>query len=230
MDDRRDGRGRSGAVGRRAGWTAAVVACGALLAGCGAGSGWPGAAGPAQGQDEVAAATPAAAELPEKPVADGSDVPGGAAPAGGPVAEGAERCHTSELGGSLVADPAGGAAGSTYATLVLRNDSGRTCVVRGFPGLSYVGGDDGAQVGPAAAMQGGHGDPVQLAPGASAGARVRMVNAHNFDPADCAPVPTRGFRVYPPGETDSLFVAQDGTGCSGRPPGDQLTVEAFGPQ
>ncbi|WP_060576085.1 MULTISPECIES: DUF4232 domain-containing protein [unclassified Pseudonocardia] len=148
----------------------------------------------------------------------------------GPVAEGAERCHTSELGGSLVADPAGGAAGSTYATLVLRNDGGRTCVVRGFPGLSYVGGDDGAQVGPAAAMQGGHGDPVQLAPGASAGARVRMVNAHNFDPADCAPVPTRGFRVYPPGETDSLFVAQDGTGCSGRPPGDQLTVEAFGPQ
>lgn len=148
-------------------------------------------------------------------------------PGGGAEAGGDERCHTSELAGSVAADPGGGAAGSSYVTLTLRNQSGRTCYLRGFPGVSYVGGDDGHQIGPAAAMQGGHGDSVRLAPGGSAGATLRVVNVRNFDEAACRPTAVRGLRVYPPGETDSLFVPMEGTGCAATPPGDQLVIQAF---
>ncbi|ANY09189.1 DUF4232 domain-containing protein [Pseudonocardia sp. HH130630-07] len=203
-------------LGRGARWAATVLACGAVLAGCGSGGSWPDASGSAP---EPAPAAGAVAQMPEEPAA--------AAPAAPAPAQDADRCHTSELAGTAVGDPAGGAAGSSYATLELRNQSGRTCVIRGFPGVSYVGGDDGHQIGPAAAMKGDHGEPVSLAPGAVAGATLRMVNVQNYDPAACAPEPVRGLRVYPPGETDSLFVAMNGTGCSGTPAGDQLVIEAF---
>ncbi|WP_226357114.1 DUF4232 domain-containing protein [Pseudonocardia sp. ICBG601] len=216
---------------RTARWAVTIAACGAVLAGCGSGGDWPAAAG-----SGGASATPsAAAPTTSAPVSDagGTGSAGGAGTGGthtgtgGAEAGGDERCHTSELAGSVAADPGGGAAGSSYVTLTLRNQSGRTCYVRGFPGVSYVGGDDGHQIGPAAAMQGGHGDPVRLAPGGTAGATLRVVNVRNFDEAACRPTAVRGLRVYPPGETDSLFVPMEGTGCAATPPGDQLVIQAF---
>ncbi|GAA1834456.1 DUF4232 domain-containing protein [Pseudonocardia alni subsp. carboxydivorans] len=216
---------------RTARWAVTIAACGAVLAGCGGGGDWPAAAG-----SGGASATPsAAAPTTSAPVSDaGGTGSAGAAGnggthtgTGGAEAGGDERCHTSELAGSVAADPGGGAAGSSYATLTLRNQGGRTCYVRGFPGVSYVGGDDGHQIGPAAAMQGGHGDPVRLAPGGTAGATLRVVNVRNFDEAACRPTAVRGLRVYPPGETDSLFVPMEGTGCAATPPGDQLVIQAF---
>ena len=48
---------------------------------------------------------------------------------------------------------------------MLTNTGRRTCELRGFPGVSYVAGDDGHQVGPAAAMDGPRGGEVRLAPG-----------------------------------------------------------------
>src|SRR4051812_3746340 len=62
------------------------------------------------------------------------------------------NCATSALKGSL--GPEQGAAGSVYTPLVLTNVGPRTCELRGFPGVSYVAGDDGHQVGPAAVMDG----------------------------------------------------------------------------
>ena len=73
-----------------------------------------------------------------------------------PRAPGSPTAPTSELKGSL--GPEEGAAGSTYAPLVLTNAGTRTCEVRGFPGVSYVAGADGHQVGPAAAMNGPRGE------------------------------------------------------------------------
>ena len=46
----------------------------------------------------------------------------------------------------------------------------------------------------------------------------------NCDATACLPTPVRGLRVYPPGDTASLFVPTAGTGCAGTPPGPQLTV------
>jgi Protein of unknown function (DUF4232) len=137
------------------------------------------------------------------------------------------RCTTGELSVSLGQGDA--AAGSVYRPLIFTNTSSHTCELRGFPGVSYVAGDDGHQVGPAAAMSGERGAQVPIAPGATARAQLQLVNVQNFDTAACHPVPVRGLRVYPPGDTAALFVPMDGTGCSNDPPGDQLSVQTITP-
>jgi Protein of unknown function (DUF4232) len=139
-----------------------------------------------------------------------------------------ERCTTAELTGSL--GPPDGAAGSIYRTLILTNTGNRSCELTGFPGVSYVAGEQGEQIGPAAAMLGDRGGPVPLAVGAAAGAQLRLVNVGNYDVAACRPTPVRGLRVYPPGDTAALFVPLDGVGCAGTPPGDQLTVQTLNPR
>lgn len=161
------------------------------------------------------AATPAAAAtraIEPAEQADGADLP---------------RCTTGELSVSLGDGDA--AAGSVYRALVFTNAGSRTCELRGFPGVSYVAGDDGHQVGPAAAMSGERGGQVPIPPGGTAQAQLQLANVQNFDPADCHPVPVRGLRVYPPGDTASLFVQMDGTGCSTTPPGNQLAIRTITP-
>lgn len=108
--------------------------------------------------------------------------------------------------------------------LIFTNTSNRDCQLRGFPGVSYVAGDGGQQVGPAAEQVGDRGGSVRIAPGATASAQVQLMNVANYDAATCRPTPVRGLRVYPPGETAALFVPAEGTGCAGTPPGPQLTV------
>jgi len=142
-------------------------------------------------------------------------------------AGGVPNCGTAELRGSL--GTAEGAAGSVIVPLVLTNVGGRACELRGFPGVSYVAGDDGHQVGPAAAMSGPRGGEVVLKPGAAAAAQLQLVNVANFDAGVCRPTPVRGLRVYPPGDTASLFIERADTGCAGTPPGDQLSVQTLTP-
>jgi hypothetical protein len=138
------------------------------------------------------------------------------------------RCTTAELRGSLGTGDAG--AGSVFRPLLLTNTGSRTCELVGFPGVSYVAGDDGHQVGPAAEMDGPRTAQVNLAPGKAASAPLRLVNVRNFDEAACRPVAVRGVRVYPPGDTASLFVPFDGgEGCSANPPQPQLFVQAVRP-
>ncbi|HYH30254.1 MAG TPA: DUF4232 domain-containing protein [Pseudonocardia sp.] len=140
---------------------------------------------------------------------------------------GLPRCTTGRLAVSL-GEPEG-AAGSVYRALVFTNTGSETCELRGFPGVSYVAGEDGHQVGPAAEMSGERGGQVPIPPGSTARAQLRLVNVQNFDPAACEPTPVRGLRVYPPGDTASLFVPMDGTGCAGPPPGPQLSVQTITP-
>lgn len=136
-----------------------------------------------------------------------------------------DRCTTPELRGSL--GPADGAAGSVNQTLLLTNTSNRTCELRGFPGVSYVAGADGHQVGPAADMDGEAGGEVRLAPGEAAKTELKLVDVANYDAPVCQPTPVTGLRVYPPGDTGSLFVARAGTGCAGTPPGSQIGVRTL---
>jgi hypothetical protein len=121
------------------------------------------------------------------------------------------------------------AAGTSYRALVFTNKGSRTCTIQGFPGVSYVTGDDGHQVGPAAYRTGSKGEVVTLKPGDSAFADVGFVQVANFDPAVCKPTEVRGLRVYPPHDFDSLFLSNAGTGCAGTPPGNQLTVGTVQP-
>ena len=136
-------------------------------------------------------------------------------------------CQTTDLRLSLgVGD---GATGTLYRPLQFTNVGGRTCVIQGFPGVSYVTGDDGHQVGQPAFREGSKGPAITLTPGMTVFADVGFVQAGNFDPADCQPTAVRGLRVYPPHEYDSMFVAAEGTGCAGNPPSYQLTVRTVQP-
>lgn len=109
------------------------------------------------------------------------------------------------------------AAGSRYPVLRFTNVGNTTCAMAGFPGVSYVAGDDGHQVGAAATRTGGAGGPVTLAHGQTASAQLQEANTQNFAPEDCHPVPVRGFRVYAPNDTAATFVSfgsTDVTACS----------------
>jgi nucleoside-diphosphate-sugar epimerase len=123
-----------------------------------------------------------------------------------------------------------GAYGVATCPLRFTNVSGTDCVVHGFPGVSYVAGDDGEQVGKAAHRDGAKGDPVTIADGETAYAAVGFVRVENYEPEECEPTRTRGIRVYPPQETRSMFLELGGTGCASEDiPGEQLVVQAIRP-
>jgi hypothetical protein len=121
-----------------------------------------------------------------------------------------------------------------HTGLQLRNIGSSTCTLYGYPGVSWVAGADGHQVGAAAVRQADpSGSPektVTLAPGAVASAPLDIVDAAVFSASQCKPVPVRGLRVYPPGEKAALFLSMPtqagGYGeCSGTAlPGPALTI------
>jgi hypothetical protein len=138
------------------------------------------------------------------------------------------ECKVADL--SLSLSDGEGTAGTYYRYLVFTNKGNRTCTIQGFPGVSYVTGDDGRQVGPAAERQGTKQPPVTLKPGDHANVTIGFRDVGAFDEAACQPTQTRGLRVYPPHEYKSMFVPADGLGCAGKDlPESQLTVTSILP-
>lgn len=122
------------------------------------------------------------------------------------------------------------AAGSLYRPLLITNTKAEPCTVQGFPGVSYVAGDDGHQVGEAAYRTGTKGNPIKLNTGQTAASVIQFVNVHNYPDDICRPTPVRGLRIYLPQETDANFVPMPGTGCANSElPGNQLAVKTVGP-
>jgi Protein of unknown function (DUF4232) len=120
-----------------------------------------------------------------------------------------------------------------HTGLQLKNVGSSACALYGYPGVSWVAGADGHQVGAAAVRQtdpaGSAEKTVTLAPGALASAPLDIVDAAVFSPSACKPVPVRGLRVYPPGEKAALFLSlptqSGGYGeCSGVTPGPELSI------
>jgi Protein of unknown function (DUF4232) len=120
-----------------------------------------------------------------------------------------------------------------HTGLQLKNIGSSPCTLYGYPGVSWVAGADGHQVGPAAVRQpdstGSAEKVVTLAPGALASAPLDIVDAAVFSPSACKPVPVRGLRVYPPGEKAALFLSlptqAGGYGeCSGTTPDAELSI------
>lgn len=199
------------------GITASAVAVAVTACGQGSNNVQP-SASDASAPRTSASADPAADSVTQPPAA----LSGGAA-AANPVPGSGGLCTAADLKLSLGRGE--GAAGTVYRPLVFTNVSDHPCVIQGYPGVSYVGGDDGHQVGPAAYRDGTKGAAITLAKGESAYATVGFVDVHNYDAAICQPQPVRGLRVYPPQETASLYLELPTTGCgSDRIPGNQLTV------
>jgi uncharacterized protein DUF4232 len=185
-----------------------------VIAGC-AGSGTASSGSDSPSSRAVAPA--AASDTPSPASSGGGEEPGPqAAPSRSgqvvvPVAQ-STRCRTGDLRLSLGGRNA--AAGTTYQTLRLTNVSGRSCTLRGYPGISYVAGDDGHQVGAAASRSPGSSVSITLARGKTASTTVGLANVRNYPAETCRPQSVRGLRVYPPDETRSMFVALRSTGCA----------------
>lgn len=124
-------------------------------------------------------------------------------------------CASADLAVSLAAG-GGGGAGNLLPYLVLTNKGSTACTMRGYPGVSFVGDNNGTQLG-AAGLQVDQSSvqTVTLAPNGSAHSQLRIVQAANFPSDKCQPVTADGLRVYPPNQTAALFVAtKDYTACS----------------
>ena len=127
---------------------------------------------------------------------------------------GPAQCATSQLHASLGAGD--GAAGSTYYQVVLTNTGDQPCKTGGFGGISFVGGGDGTQIGAAAKrQQESQARTIVLQPGDKTSATLQEVDPGSYDKSTCKPTPVDGLRIYPPNNTESLFVKQDGAvGCA----------------
>jgi hypothetical protein len=170
-----------------------LLAVGVLAAGC--------AASPSTSSSASAAS--AAGSSSSASAASSSGTPAATASASGTPA-----CTSADLQASL-----GGGSGTgmsqNHTGLQLRNIGSSACTLYGYPGVSWVAGADGHQVGAAAERQSdpsGAEKTVTLAPGALASAPLDIVDAAVFSPSECKPVPVRGLRIYPPGEQAALFL------------------------
>lgn len=137
------------------------------------------------------------------------------------------QCDTGKLSGAI-GQGGGGAAGSVEVSIVLTNNGPTECSLQGWPGVSFVGGGNGTQLGAAAQLDRTKPHPtVVLQPGGTAQAPLKIVQALNYPESSCQPKPADGFRVYPPGSTESLFIKDAGlTACSSDSV-SLLTVGAF---
>jgi len=110
-------------------------------------------------------------------------------------------------------------AGSVTVTFTFQNVGGEPCTLEGFPGVSAVGDGDGTQIGEPAQRSDRPYEQVVVASGDTATANLRMVDVGSGGGPlgdACQAQPADGWRIYPPGSTDAIFVAVDGlTACAG---------------
>ncbi|KRE53489.1 hypothetical protein ASG92_05945 [Arthrobacter sp. Soil736] len=97
--------------------------------------------------------------------------------------------------------------------LILTNSGPSSCHLKGFAGVSLASGPNGQPIGaPARRDTTVPVGDVLLAPGQSGTAVLRYTQAGNYP--DCVKASAAGFRVYPPEDTASLFVARPSDACS----------------
>ncbi|MFD5826101.1 DUF4232 domain-containing protein [Lentzea sp. NPDC060358] len=181
---------------------AAAVAAAALLGGCAGQSG--GTASPAPSASSSASTAPS-------PVAPDTQA---AQQTPQNTASGPAACKSADLGLGLTPEEGGGGMNKSRYLLAFTNKGAAPCTLFGFPGVSFVTGDSGTQVGAPATKEDGTPASVTLAPGASASSHLTITNAGVYDPAQCAPADVRGLRIYPPGETAAMFLPKEQQACS----------------
>ncbi len=145
---------------------------------------------------------------PSGTAATGERAPAGHSTAGQSTAE----CTNDNLTASYKGGDA--AMSHVYGRIILRNTSDETCWVRGYGGLSYVGGGNGTQVGAAADRTPSTKPRVVLAPGDKVRSAVAETSFAPYPKNECRPTRVDGFRVYVPDETESQFIKHRTTGCA----------------
>jgi len=195
--------------------TTAVAAAALLLTAC----------GPSQPQSQGTSgpATTSSTPSPSSPPAT-SQAPGSTPPSSAPAPAGPALCKAANL--TATEDSSGGgAAGSVYSKLILTNAGAESCLLRGFPGVSLTADATGAPIGAPARQDGS--SPVAdvlLAPGQAGAAEMRYTQAGNYP--DCTVTQAAGYRIYPPEDTASLFLAVPRNACANDEI-ELLTIGAF---
>jgi hypothetical protein len=97
------------------------------------------------------------------------------------------------------------------------NTGSATCAVFGYPGVSIGSGTPFSQVGASATRStAASATVVMLAPGQTANALLRVVEAVNFPSATCSPTATTSLQIYPPNQTTAIYVPFNSTGCTSK--------------
>jgi hypothetical protein len=130
----------------------------------------------------------------------------------------------------VVTGEGGAAAGSTYYPLNLTNTGSSSCSLFGYPGVSWVSGPSGSQIGqPARRNPVVTPATVVLAPGQTAHVTIQVVDAGNYSKSTCQPVTAHWLKIYPPGQFTALYVKFSAQTCSAKLPsnlGTPLSVDA----
>jgi hypothetical protein len=210
---------------------AAAAALGSIAvasAACSSGTGH--AVRPAAKTTVTASATPARGTPTETPTATPTPTATTTStPTPTPTSSGPMPCPTSGLRVTL--GQGDGAAGSTYYPLDFTNASGDACTLSGYPGVSFVTGVGGSQIGNAASRNPAFAsESVTIPAGGVAHAALQVVNAQNFPRAACHPVTAHWLKIYPPNQTAPLYLSFTAPACSARARSvDILAVEAVRP-
>ena len=121
-------------------------------------------------------------------------------------------CTSGQLKLSL-SQGGGGGAGSQYPYIEFTN-TGATCIIEGFPGVSLTSG--GRQIGASASWENSaQRKAVTLPQGGVAHAPMRIVGTGNFNAASCQPMQADAIVVYPPEQRESISIpTTQYTGCA----------------
>lgn len=203
----------------------------AALAGCGSGT----SASPTGSATGSAASPTTPATSPSsgsasppasQPSAPAPSDSGTAVPQTGQGQPGVTRCLSTQLEGSIQPGQ-GGAAGTVYQNLALKNVSQAPCLLEGFAGVSLTNGPQGEPIGaPADRDTATPVTPIILEPGQTGAAEFGLGQAGKY--TNCAVVDAAGYRVYPPEDYGSLFIPAQVMACSNADI-HLLTLRAFRP-
>ncbi len=189
---------------RRAAVVAAVTCGGAFVAVLAAACGSQAAAPPAATPTATGSASPSATSS-------------SAAAVGVPRMP-ASQCPTSALHVTVDVAKGSAAAGTSYVPIDFTNVSDQSCAMYGFPGVSFVTGHPGSQIGDAASRETTFGsETVTLAAnGGTAHAWLGVADAGNFPASACHQVTAHVLRIYPPDQYASLYTSFTSPVCSAK--------------
>jgi hypothetical protein len=174
------------------------------------------------------------------PAQSATSTPGSGSSSGGSTSTPASAA-TSTAASSTPAGPAGclaadlqaqlgasqGTAGTIYQVIVLTNTSASSCTLYGYPGVSFVNGQGGSQVGaPATRNPAVKAAKLTLAPGGKANALLAVHDAGAFP--SCRLTNVDWLRIYPPGDYGSLYLQYKAQTCANAAK-SILTVTAVSP-
>ncbi|HEY5986422.1 MAG TPA: DUF4232 domain-containing protein [Streptosporangiaceae bacterium] len=176
-----------------------------------------------------ASASPDSSTPPASPLARGSTAPATAGSSSGPGPGAAtSQCRAAALRARVDTSQSSGAAGSVYYPINFTNVSNSRCSLFGYPGVSFVTGVSGSQLGRAAIRNPAAGPTVvALDPGDVAHATLQVAEAGNFDPSQCRPVTAHWLKIFPPDQFTPIYARLTTQACSARLPtdvGNQLGV------